>query len=164
MFGVTEKSSQWDGPLAMRALRWMVIMTLVLLTVQGWTGDFANLFAVFPSGGVAASFGGFWAAVGSAGAIVAYHALEAAALLVCSVVILALSLRERVGRLFALLGMASVVSAAIGGVLFVLSGFQNNPNSAQMGGSFIGAYAFYFLTLYSTKQPASVPPAQAPHP
>jgi len=44
-----------------------------------------------------------------------------------------------------------VVSAIIGGVLFVLSGFSAGGNSAQMGGSFIGAYAFYFIELYYAK-------------
>lgn len=136
----------------MRILPGMVILTLVLLTIQGWTGDFANLFASFPTGAVGASLGGFWGAVGGAGAIVAYHAAEATALLACSVVVLGLSIRQRVGRLFAILGMGAVISAAIGGILFVLSGYQNNANSAQMGGSFIGAYAFYFLTLYATKK------------
>jgi hypothetical protein len=32
-----------------------------------------------------------------------------------------------------------------------LSGFANGGNSAQMGGSFIAAYASYFMTLYYTK-------------
>ena len=40
------------------------------------------------------------------------------------------------------------VSAIIGGVLFVLFGFSSGGVSAQMGGSFIGAYAFYFIELY----------------
>jgi len=37
--------------------------------------------------------------------------------------------------------------AALGGILFVLSGFPANPGSAKMGGGFIGAYAFCFLEL-----------------
>lgn len=136
----------------MQALRGMAVLTLVLLTIQGWTGDFANLFASFPAGSVGAGVGGFWGAVGGAGSIVSYHAVEAVVLLACSVAVLVLSLRQRIGRLFAILGAASVISAAVGGILFVLSGYQNNANSAQMGGSFIGAYAFYFLVLYSTKR------------
>jgi hypothetical protein len=44
-----------------------------------------------------------------------------------------------------------IISAIIGGTLFVLSGFNNNGVSAQMGGSFIGAYAFFFIELYYTK-------------
>ena len=51
----------------------------------------------------------------------------------------------------AFLGLGMVVSAIIGGVLFVLSGFSAGGSSAQMGGSFIGAYAFYFIELYYAK-------------
>jgi len=36
-------------------------------------------------------------------------------------------------------------NAVLGGIRFVLSGLPANPGSAQMGGGFIGAYAFYFL-------------------
>jgi hypothetical protein len=124
---------------------------IVLLTVQGWTGDFANLFATFPSGSVLFSVTPFLGAVEGAGILVAYHAIEAILLLALAVVVLALSVRRRTGRLFAILGLSSIISAAVGGVLFVLSGYTNNANSAQMGGSFIGAYAFYFLVLYATK-------------
>jgi hypothetical protein len=44
-----------------------------------------------------------------------------------------------------------VVVAGVGGLFFVLSGFTNNGKSAQMGGSFIGAYAFYFMELHYAK-------------
>ena len=54
-------------------------------------------------------------------------------------------------RICAILGLVYVVVAGVGGLLFVLSGFTNNGNSAQMGGSFIGAYAFYFMELYYAK-------------
>lgn len=44
-----------------------------------------------------------------------------------------------------------VVSAIMGGDLFVLSGFSAGGSSARIGGSFIGAYAFYFIKLYYAK-------------
>jgi len=135
----------------MDGLRASIVITLVLLSIQGWTGDYANLFASFPTGAVGATLAGFWQAVGNSGVLVLYHAVEAILLLTLSFVTLVLSFRRRVGRLYSILGTASVISAAIGGILFVLSGFQNNANSAQMGGSFIAAYAFFFLTLYATK-------------
>jgi hypothetical protein len=136
----------------MQPLRASIVATLILLTIQGWTGDFANLFAAFPAGGVGFTIGGFLRAVAGSGPLVDYHVLEAFLILAFSLATLAISVRQRIGRLFAILGAASVTSAGIGGVLFVLSGFTNNANSAQMGGSFIGAYAFYFLALYSTKK------------
>lgn len=114
---------------------------IVILTVQGWTGDFVNLFAPFPSGSVSQSFGGLMTALFSAGAITAFHASEGALLVVLSLAVLGLSFKskDRSIRIVSILATAAVVSAMVGGVLFVLSGFQNNPNSAQMGGSFIGA-------------------------
>jgi hypothetical protein len=53
--------------------------------------------------------------------------------------------------IIAFFGLISVTAAVAGGLLFVFSGFQNDGSSAQMGGSFIGAYASYFLALYFTK-------------
>lgn len=137
-----------------RSLRIAIIVMLVLLTAQGWTGDFANLFATFPTSATTASMSGILQAVQNAGVTVLYHALEGGLLLVISVVIMILSFRSSSltwVRVFAILGLGATISAGVGGVLFVLSGFQNNPSSAQMGGSFIGAYASYFLALYSAK-------------
>jgi hypothetical protein len=138
---------------ARRNLRILVIGILVLLTAQGWSGDFANLFAVFPTGQIA-SLNDLFQALFQAGPLVLYHSIEGLVLLALSIAILVFSFaksRSKNLRIFALLGTISVISAIIGGVLFVLSSFQNNANSAQMGGSFIGAYAFYFLVLYFTK-------------
>jgi hypothetical protein len=136
----------------LRTLRASIVIVIVLLTAQGWTGDFSNLFATFPTGHVAFAMGGFLQAVSASGMLVVFHAIEGALLIVLAFVVLALSSVHKIARGFALLGALAVVSAAVGGILFVFSGFQNNANSAQMGGSFIGAYAFYFLALYSTKR------------
>ena len=48
---------------------------LIVLTVQGWTGDTVTCFSVFPSGPVA-SFGGFSEALLGAGPILFLDALE----------------------------------------------------------------------------------------
>ncbi len=44
-------------------LRVLIVVTLVVLTVQGWFGDSVNLFAVFPSGAVDSSANGLFQAV-----------------------------------------------------------------------------------------------------
>jgi len=66
---------------------------------------------------------------------------------------LALSLKSkpRNVQVPAILGLVMVVSAIIDGTLFVLSGFSTDAVSAQMGGSFICAYAFYFIELFYAK-------------
>ena len=137
----------------MNRLRFFIIATLAILSVQGWTGDYTNLFSVFPTGAVNFSAEGLLLAVQKAGQIPVYHAFEGFLIVAFSVVVLILSLRIKVKsvQLSSILGLAAVVSAAAGGTLFVLSGFQNNGNSAQMGGSFIAAYAFYFVELYFSK-------------
>jgi hypothetical protein len=134
-------------------LQSFIIATLVILSVQGWTGDYVNLFSVFPTGAVNSSANGLLQALQKAGQIPVYHAFEGFLLVAFSLVVLILSLRTKAKKIqvSSILGLAAVVSAAVGGVLFVFSGFQDNGNSAQMAGSFIGAYAFYFLELYFTK-------------
>jgi hypothetical protein len=68
-----------------------------------------------------------------------------------AVLAFSLKAKPRNVQIPAILGLIMIISAIIGGTLFVLSGFSNNGGSAQMGGSFIGAYAFFFIELYYTK-------------
>lgn len=81
------------------------------------------------------------------------HAFLGILMLALSGTFLAFSLKSkpRNVQVPSIFGLVMVVSAIIGGTLFVLSGFTNNGVSAQMGGSFIGAYAFYFIELYFAK-------------
>jgi predicted benzoate:H+ symporter BenE len=138
-----------------RSLLGLVIVALVVLTAQGWTGDFVNLFAVFPSGVTDHTLAGFTQALAQAGRMEVTHATVGTLLLVLAIVILFVTLRSAANsgvRICAVLGFVAICSAAYGGISFVLSGFLNNGNSAQMGGSFIGAYASYFLVLYFNKK------------
>jgi amino acid permease len=139
--------------LQLSKLQLLVVATLVVLTIQGWTGDFVNLFAVFPIGAVNSSLGGLLQALQGAGQLPMYHAFEGAILVAFSVVVLIFSFQSKIrnAKIASIIALAAVVSATIGGVLFVLSGFHDNGNSMQMAGSFIGAYALYFLELYVTK-------------
>ena len=137
-----------------RRLRLLIVLTIVLLTVQGWFGDTVNLFAV-PNSPVTveASASGLLTATVNDGAVLIIHAFIGIVILVLSVTVLAFSLKSkpRNVQVPSILGLVMVVSAIIGGTLFVLSGYTNNGVSAQMGGSFIGAYAFYFIELYYAK-------------
>jgi hypothetical protein len=138
------------------ALLISVVITLVLLTVQGFTGDSINLFAVFPDQ-VTGTFAGFFQALFQSGGLTVFHAIEGLVIVLGAISIVVSAFRQRtakVVRAFAVFGMTAVISAAIGGILFVLSGFKNDPNSAQMGGSFISAYASNFLLLYFLKEPS----------
>lgn len=128
--------------------------TLILLTLQGWTGDFVNVFVTTsPSTSVEQSVGGFFQAVVNGGLFVIWHGMEGFLILLSAIGVLVVSLRypRRSVKIAALLGLITVVSAGLGGYLFVLSGFNAAGSTMQMGGSFIGAYAFYFIALWYTK-------------
>jgi hypothetical protein len=136
-----------------RNLRIIIVATLIALTVQGWTGDVTNLFSMFPSGSVEQSLNGIFNGVVTTGFFLPWHTFEGIAIFGLSLVVLALSIKAKPKsiRICAILGLVYVVVAGVGGLFFVLSGFTNNGNSAQMGGGFIGAYAFYFMELYYAK-------------
>jgi hypothetical protein len=133
----------------------MTVLNLVLLSVQAWTGDAVNLFATFPSGAVN-GLGQLFPALLSAGPgpLGLWHGLEGLLVVLLSVGIAVSAFRRtksRSVRIVSLLALLSVAVAALGGYLFVLSGFLVNGYSAQMGGSFLGAYAMNFLVLYYSK-------------
>jgi hypothetical protein len=108
---------------SLRSLRVSIIAMIVLLTAQGWTGDFSNLFASFSEGLTSPSMTGLLRAIENSGILVLYHALEAVVLLMISIVVVALCFRSAApkwAKAFAILGLAATVSASLGGVLFVL--------------------------------------------
>jgi hypothetical protein len=124
------------------------------MTFQGWLGDTVNLFAVFPTGKVTYSLAGFATAVSAVGPLSIIHVLNACLLLILGIIVVIMTFKRtksKGAKISSILGVLFILSAMMGGVLFVLSGFSNNAYSAQMGGSFIAAYAAYFIVLYYTK-------------
>lgn len=88
----------------------------------------------------------------SQGGFLVWHGIGGVVIVALGVTILTMSFKcRRSVALSALIALLSSVSAGIGGVMFVASGFSAGGASMQMGGSFIAAYAFYFITLYYTK-------------
>jgi len=151
----TPSSSNVGQVVTKRGLRVLLVATLAILTVQGWSGDTVNIF--LPASATTSplsSFAGFWPLVESLGGLAVWHVAEGALLTALSVVVFALSFawsNSRTVHVASLLGLFFILSAAAGGIQFVLSGLSNGGNSAQMAGSFIGAYAFYFIALYYSK-------------
>jgi len=139
----------------LRPLKLMTILNLILLSAQAWTGDAVNLFGAFPSGAVN-GFGQFFSSLLSAGPgpLALWHTVEGLLVFLLSIGIAVSAFRRtksRNVRIVSLLALLFVASAAIGGYLFVFSGYLNNSNSGQMGSSFVGAYAMNFLVLYYSK-------------
>jgi heme A synthase len=135
-----------------RPLRLSIVATLLLLTLQGWLGDFVNVF-VTTSSTSSVSFSDFTQALVNQGSAVVVHALVGFLVFFSGIGVLVVSLRysDRRVKIAASLALLAVVSAGVGGILFVLSGFSDGGSSMQMGGSFIAAYALYFITLYYSK-------------
>jgi len=135
-----------------RPLRLSIVATLLLLTFQSWLGDFVNVF-VTTSSTSAVSFSDFTQALVNQGPALVVHALVGFLVFLSGVGVLVVSLRrgDRRVKITAALALLAVVSAGVGGILFVLSGFSAGGSSMQMGGSFVAAYALYFIALYYTK-------------
>lgn len=139
---------------SLHKLRIIIVVLLAFMTFQGWLGDTLNLFAVFPAGTVNYSLTGFAEAISAVGPLLIIHILNACLLLILGIVVAKMTFKRtesKGARISSILGIWFIISAIMGGVLFVLSGFANNAYSAQMGGSFIAAYAAYFVVLYYTK-------------
>ena len=141
-----------------RVFRGLLIAVLIILSAQGWFGDFVNIFQA-PANGVPPpplSVGGLSRAVTSLkpGVFLGFHAYTGLALVILGVSVLWLGFAwysSRGVRVWSALGLASIISAAYGGYAFLHSGFTDGGGSAQMGGSFISSYACYFMTFYYTK-------------
>jgi hypothetical protein len=145
-------------PATLRAFRALLITTLVILGIQGWFGDFVTVF-VAPANGItppAFTPGSLLHALQILPTpfFPVWHAFEGLALIVLGIAIAILSFtwtRSRGVRIWSIVGLVAVLAAALGGLLFVESGFAAGGSSMQMGGSFIGAFASYFLALYYTR-------------
>jgi hypothetical protein len=127
-----------------RPRRLSIVATLVLLGMQGWTGDFANGFLTSTySTNVSQSIGGFFQAALDGGPALTVHGMLGFLILLSAIGILAVSVRyrRRSVKVGGALGLIVTIVAGLGGYLFVLSGFSPGGNSKQMGGAFLGAYA-----------------------
>ncbi len=143
-----------------KSLRVMVGITLALLAIQYELGMVVNLSPALPElPAFGFSLPKILDALHLAGLAALTHAGLGSFLTLMSILILILSLRSKLRsvRLFGSLGFLSVVSAAVGGVLFTLSGFQEDHFSLAMASDFILAFIFYFLELYFVKPDSEKP-------
>lgn len=136
------------------SLRVMVVIILVLLTIQYELGMDVNFSPNLPE---LSPFGFSLARISDAlqraGSVALAHAGLGSFLILLSglTAILAVKSGIRSVQVFGLLGLLSITFAAAGGVLFTLSGFQQDDYSLAMASNFILAFIFYFLELYLLK-------------
>ncbi len=138
-----------------KSLRVMVIITLILLTIQyelGMVINFSPNLPELPAFGF--SLMKISEALHQAGTVALAHAVVGSLLTLLSIFTLVLSLGSRIRsvQIFGSLGLLSLALAATGGVLFTLSGFQNDDYSLAMASNFILSFIFYFLELYLLKR------------
>lgn len=100
-----------------------------------------------------ASIDGVILAATATGPTLLIHATVGLILLFLAIIVFAASVRGKPRNIQvpATIGLLMVIFALAGGVMFVLSGFTNNGASAQMGLTYILAYASFFTELYYAK-------------
>ena len=134
-------------------IRVIVIVMLALLGLQyefGMAVNIANLPTLAP---VAFSSSALSTALQQAGLVAVLHAGLGSGLIVFALINLILSLRSglRSLQVFGSLAFLTILLAALTGLLFTLSGFQNNGYTHGMATNFLLSFTFYFLELYSLK-------------
>jgi hypothetical protein len=137
-----------------RWLRVVVILFLALLSIQFEFGMAINLGPSLPSlTAFDFSFPQIYAALQQAGLVAPIHASLGFFLLLLALANLVLALRSRVRgvQIFSILGVLSTLSAVATGILFTLSGFQNDGYSHGMATNFLLSFIFFFVELYLLK-------------
>ena len=142
-----------------KALRMIVMTMLALLILQyefGIVVTLADPAAIAPFG---LSLAKLSTALNGAGVAAVIHAGLGTFLAIFAVAGLVLSLRSGIGavQVFGVLAFITVVLAVVNGILFVLSGYQNDGVSHGMASMFILTYTFYFLEFYYLKPAPRTP-------
>jgi len=133
--------------------RVMVIIILVLLALQfelGMAVNIANPPSIPP---FKLSLNGVSDALHQAGAVAVFHASLGVWLVLFSIVSIVFVLRSGVRsvQVFGSLAFLAIILAATTGLLFTLSGFQNDGYSHGMATNFLLSFSFNFLELYFLK-------------
>jgi len=143
-------------------LRDVVILLLVLLIIQFEFGMAVNLSDLPSLSPFSFSLINLIGALNQAGAIALTHATLGTFLVLVAITNLVMSLTSKVksAQILGILGLLTMGLAEACGVLFTLSGFQNDNYSHGMATNFILTFGFYFLELYVLK-PNQVPNSNA---
>ena len=141
-----------------KSLRVRVATTLILLAIQYELGMAVNLSPNLPElAPFDFSLIKISDALHLAGSVALVHAVLGTLLTLMSIITLVQSLRSRIRsvQIFGSLGFLTMLVAMTGGVLFTLSGFQEDHYSMAMASNFILSFIFYFLELYFLKPDSS---------
>jgi hypothetical protein len=130
-----------------------VVTLLVFLVFQYEFGMAINLLNPPSVSPIPFSFSGVLSTLDLMGSIAVVHTVLGTVLTILALVTLVMALRSKIRsvQVFGMLGFLSMALAATSGLLFVLSGYQNDHYSHGMATNFILTFGFYFLELYSLK-------------
>jgi hypothetical protein len=139
-------------------LRVIVIVMLALLGLQYEFGMAVNLSTQPSLAPFGLSLNAVTNALSQIGAVAVLHAGLGSGLIVFALINLILSLRSglRSLQVFGSLAFLTILLAALTGLLFTLSGFQNDGFSHGMATNFLLSFTFYFLELYFLKPAAKM--------
>ena len=131
----------------------MVIAMLALLGLQYEFGMAVNIAPQPSLAPFGFSINGVINALNQIGAVAIIHASLGSALVIIALIALILSLRSgrRSVQIFGSLAFLTILLAALTGLLYTLSGFQNNGDTHGMASNFLLSFTFYFLELYFLK-------------
>lgn len=136
-----------------KGLRTVVIVLLIALVFQfeaGVTVTLSNPPSLPP---FLFSLSAVLGALGQAGTVAVVHATLGTLLTLTALLnlVMALSSRVRSVQITGSLGFLSMALAATSGLLFTLSGFQNDHYSHGMATNFVLTFGLHFLELYFLK-------------
>ena len=131
----------------------MVIVMLALLGLQYEFGMAVNLANPPSLPPVGFSMSGVNNALNQIGVVGLIHASLGSLLVIIALINLILSLRSglRSIKVFGSLAFLTILLAAVTGLLYTLSGFQNNGDTHGMATNFLLSFTFYFLEMYFLK-------------
>jgi hypothetical protein len=141
---------------SLRGLWISTLAVLVVMSVQAWSGNWITFLLILPGGpsDLSAQF------VQAMANLSICHAIMGFVTGVGSIIVLIFAFIYKSSiyvRIFAILGLIITASAAIGGVLFAQSGFQDRWPLGQMADSFVGAFAAYLLQLFFMNRTPNFP-------
>ncbi|HKW43039.1 MAG TPA: hypothetical protein VJP06_02520 [Thermoplasmata archaeon] len=139
-------------------LRRLIIAQLVFIAVQYEVGTSLSISGAFPDvPATGFSIGAISNYMGAGGPALVIHAILGIVIFADAllVLIIAFPVKIRWFRILAVAAFAFVLSAGLGGLQFLLSGFHDDNSSYQMSTGFLLAFVFTFLAFYFLGRPAS---------
>lgn len=149
-----------------KTLRIAVIVILVLLALQYELGISVIMADAANIPPFAFSVQAVSEALRGVGPVALVHASMGGLLLLLSLITMALSLLSRVrgAQIWGTLAFLSILSAAYGGLAFVLSGFQNDNSSHNMASDRLLSFTFISWSCTCSSRPRGLPAAECPLP